>query len=56
MATALLPVISPHVSAGMPLPALVLNAGNKTAWRFHGSLCKRFRKIGPQGSQAGESL
>src|SRR5713101_4096478 len=36
MATALLPVISPHVSGGMPLPALVLNAGNKTAWRFVG--------------------
>ena len=34
MATALLPVTFPRVSGGMPLPALVLNAGEKTAWRF----------------------
>jgi hypothetical protein len=34
MATALLPVIFPHVSDSRLLPALVLNAGNKTTWRF----------------------
>lgn len=34
MATALLPVLSPRAPGGMPLPALVLHVGDKTAWRF----------------------